>query len=34
MIIQDAVDILDNLYDPRNDVSFQEVSTQVAVWLL
>ena len=26
---QDAVDILDTLLDPRNDMSFQDTSTQV-----
>ena len=27
--VQDAVDILDSLLDQRNDISFQEISTQV-----
>ena len=27
--VQDAVDILDSLLDPRNDMSFQEITTQV-----
>ena len=26
---QDAVDILDSLLDPKNDMSFQEISSQV-----
>ena len=26
---QDAVDILDTLLDPRNDMSFENISTQV-----
>ena len=29
LITQDAVDILDTLLDPRNDISFQDISTQV-----
>ena len=27
--MKDAVDILDNLLDPINDMSFEEISTQV-----
>ena len=30
---QDAVDILDTLLDPRNDMSFQDISTQVHTYL-
>ena len=31
--VQDAADILDNLLDPKNDVSFEEISTQVRTYV-
>ena len=30
--MKDAVDILDNLLDPINDMSFEEISTQVRTY--
>ena len=30
--VQDAVDILDSLLDPRNDMSFEDISTQVQTY--
>ena len=31
--MKDAVDILDNLLDPINDMSFEEISTQVYIYI-